>query len=219
MYSESLQGDDFERLRKALRYIDGKIGIWYAPHLELTASQHWSRKFELPWAFCEALPITGASCLDIGSGFSPLPVLLADNCRRLLSLDIEPSSHLQGILLDHGGEFVQADAREWEPTEKFDRIFCISVLEHIADCDILELIEKMLSWLYPGGRLILTMDVCLPGGIFGIPINSLVRLAGYFGFLVEVPNDLLSSSDFGEEGKYVGEDIGVFYMVLEECNG
>lgn len=219
MYSEALQADDFERLRKAFRYIDGKIGIWYAPYLSLTASEHWSRRFELPWAFCEALPITGKSCLDVGSGFSPLPVLLADNCRRLVSLDIEPSNHLRAVLLDHGGQCVQADLRTYAPDELFDRIFCISVLEHIDRLNISATLRRMLSWLAPGGKLIVTTDVRFPGGFVGVSAEALVRVASGFGIAVQVPENMLSSSDFGDEGQYVGEDIGVFCMVLEERNG
>ncbi|MFA5054296.1 MAG: methyltransferase domain-containing protein [Parcubacteria group bacterium] len=219
MYSESLQDDSLDKLRRAFRKIDTEIGLWYARHLGLTASEHWSRRFELPWAFCEALPITGKSCLDVGSGFSPLPVLLADNCRRALSLDIKPSSHLRAVLLHHRGQSVQADLREYTPDELFDRVFCISVLEHVERIDIVAGLQRMRSWLSPGGRLIVTMDVRLPGCLCGVPINTLVRLARSFGIAVEVSGNLLSSSDFDNEGQYVGEDIGVFCMVLEECNG
>jgi hypothetical protein len=124
---------------------------------------------------------------------------------------------LKGILLDcERARCEEGNILTWEPKEKFDRIFCISVLEHVEG-NVLIAIDRMRSWLTDRGRLILTMDVGLPGGVYGFPIMDCREIAAHCG--VSVPNPdvktLVSSSDF-EDSRYVGSDIGIFYLVLNK---
>ncbi len=60
----------------------------------------------------------------------------------------------------HGFDFVQADFLNWEPPQRYDAVYFLEMLPIINDCRTL--LERIHSWLRPGGTLALTDFVAGP---------------------------------------------------------
>jgi len=122
-----------------------------------------SKVWEYPWAITrEALP-EGELVLDAGCGVSTLPIYLATKGATVVALD----SHPDWLAMEaraarfHGAPVVpvQMDMRELRfPDGTFDRVYCISVLEHVPAEDQPRTVREMARVLRPGGRLYLTVD-------------------------------------------------------------
>ena len=157
----------------------------------------WSRQWEYPWAVLNADLFPGLVILDAGCGASPLLPYLAWNWKNLslYGVDIgeDPKAHipLKLKLLKVLG-YVQAEGYHpaldtrihfrQECLSKmsfndgfFDRVFCISVLEHIPIEIQSRAIQEMSRVLKPGGRLVITLD--LPKDEPPAPCN-IVRSSG-----------------------------------------
>ncbi len=69
--------------------------------------------------------------------------------------------------------------------EQFDKIYCLSVIEHIKDEDIrFKCLDNMLKLLKPGGELFISFDVLLSGAAnnsFYIDRVGAIKLLKYFG--------------------------------------
>lgn len=76
---------------------------------------------------------------DINGGVSHL-----FTCDRYVSIDLEPGP----------GVDIVADATLWSPDGPVDLVICCEVLEHAPDQQ--GVIEAALSWLAPGGQLVIT---------------------------------------------------------------
>src|SRR5437867_3453788 len=72
--------------------IDREIGVPYLALPRLLNSQAWSRRVELPWTLTEIGPTSAVTILDVGSGVSSLPVFLARNGARVISVDPKPAN-------------------------------------------------------------------------------------------------------------------------------
>jgi len=141
----------------------------------------WSRQWEYPWAVLNADLYPGLVILDAGCGASPLLPYLARNYQNLslYGIDIgkDPKAKiplkvrllrplgyvpLEGLFL---GLSQQVHLRQESILSMsfsdnfFDRIFCISVLEHIPIETQSRAIHEMSRVLKPGGRLVITMDL------------------------------------------------------------
>lgn len=66
------------------------------------------------------------------------------SCDRYTAIDLEPGA----------GVDVVADALTWQPEQLVDLVICCEVLEHEARQE--DLIRRALSWLRPGGALLVT---------------------------------------------------------------
>ncbi len=158
------------------------IGIWsdyvslteegaLVPRCELTPF-HWSRQVECPWALRKLELAPDHRCLDVGAS-GPFSFAVARRCKELVSIDPDTNliSKLVGVL-DKGRKhfrdgsldgmwYARCKAEQLPfPDNHFDRVFCISVLEHIEGVEnrwqALKECVRVLKW---GGRFILTMDV------------------------------------------------------------
>lgn len=58
-------------------------------------------------------------------------------------------------------DFVHADFLDWEPSERYDVVFFLEMLPIIHDCRTL--LQKIHSWLRPGGALTMTDFIAGPG--------------------------------------------------------
>ncbi len=96
-----------------------------------------------------------------------------------------------------------------EPYESFDRIFCLSVLEHVDPDEAGEMIESAARLLRPGGRMMLTVDLFLDLEPFGVlkrnhwGVNHDVRsLVERSGLTLEAgdPKELLGFAEFDLAG-------------------
>lgn len=199
---------------------------------------HWSRRFEYPWAFLNAkLPINSKvpfKILDCGAGLNPLQFYLAQKGYSVYSMDIDIISLLKvdkfknrmnlSTLHPCYGNILDIPF----PDGSFDRVLCISVLEHVVEqmssnTDIIlrGCINNLLRVLKPGGLLLLTFDVNLN------PKQSDRRL--YYdeaenlckSLDITIPKkaeNLLFSSDT-VEGRLMGRDLAVLYLILTHSGG
>jgi SAM-dependent methyltransferase len=145
-----------------------------------TVITHWSREWEYPWAVINAeITRNYTTILDCGCGGSPLLPYITE----------KTGCFSTGIDLTYGDRFKEierydtplADLKNFytDPStlvpnfkvvkgsianipavpEFFDRVFCISVIEHIESEDIAKkCVSEMVRVLKPGGRLLITMD-------------------------------------------------------------
>jgi len=199
-------------------------------------SLHWSRRFEYPWAVLNGKFLGSPKpfrILDCGAGLNPLQFFLAMRGYSVYSLDLNIGTLLRigrikanfGIQTIHPyyGDILRMPF----PDNSFDRVICISVLEHVlsrypirSDTQ-LEIILRMffnelLRVLKPEGLLLLTFDVNLnpENEKYHLYPKELEVLAKILRFAIPaLPNNLLVSSNT-PEGVLMGPDLTVFYMVL-----
>jgi len=80
------------------------------------------------------------------------------NC-RVTGVDISPQQierarERHGDSISRGLDFVRADFLDWQPPHRYDAVYFLEMLPIIQDCGTL--LEKLHSWLQPGGALTLT---------------------------------------------------------------
>lgn len=150
---------------------------------------HWSRQTEWPWAIHHSCLTGRESCLDIGGGWAIVKYALANRCHRLTALDTmdealtvtqETAKHLgiQNITT------VKGDARHLPfPDESFERVVCISVMEHIPNGHLL-VAGEIKRVLKPGGIAIITMDLLVTGAVkddFYVTQKEALEVMHFFG--------------------------------------
>jgi SAM-dependent methyltransferase len=138
----------------------------------------WSRGREYAWA----LKFTGPEhrVLDAACGIEhPLKFLLADRCRHVVATDLDerlaaPDAILAAVAAAAPGDNdalgfaarqlprltldrVGIDAMPYRDGS-FDRVFCISVLEHLPPAVRTAALREFARVLAPGGLAVLTMD-------------------------------------------------------------
>ncbi len=143
----------------------------------------WSRFHEYAWASQFAGP--GLTALDAGCGVShPFKWALALAGCDVLAVDVDPRIGDTEALLDETAADLGEPAAERVrqllrtplhyrarrealdftcglpvPPRHFDRIFCISVLEHMEPADRAKALAEFARLLAPGGLVVLTVDV------------------------------------------------------------
>ncbi len=145
--------------------------------LDKISTDHWSRQYELPWSI-EATQIKPTDLiLDAGCGYSSLKLALSKRAKKVYSIDIdldalrESRKMLEELEIENV-ELICADIADYKTDLQYDKIFCISVLEHIPQRErILECFSNFKKLLKPGGSLIVTMDVALDGIIDNFNID------------------------------------------------
>ncbi|WP_339305062.1 class I SAM-dependent methyltransferase [Paenibacillus sp. FSL R5-0519] len=138
----------------------------------------WSRPYEYEWArrFARSDDVV----LDAACGIShPFKFWLAEHCREVHACDWdERILSEEAIRLDIASDFGELAAQDLPestlfrlhrakanlaqlPYEsgKFDRVFCISVLEHLDTGTMLRAFREFARVLKPNGQLIATFDV------------------------------------------------------------
>ena len=135
-----------------------------------------TRGWEYPWCIYHSGVLHGGfKILDAGCGGSDFPFYLSSLGNEVCGVDVQGSSQ--------GGQFgidrtlkekwgVPLDIRvedirkmSWEDNS-FDRVFCISVLEHLENAnEIARAIAEMRRVVKWGGLIIITIDFLLEGTI------------------------------------------------------
>lgn len=119
---------------------------------------HPGKRWEYPWALERAALRAGSRVLDVGAGDSIFPVYLAARGHRVTAVDLKFDGSLgerHGVPID----YVPADMTAMPlPSETFDAIFCISVIEHLPDEAVPAALSEMHRVLRPGAPLLLTTD-------------------------------------------------------------
>jgi len=137
---------------------------------------YWSRRWEYPWAIESAglvksngTPIDNIKemkVLDVGCGHAPFLVYLGQmGCQAYGS---DPGAGgpdgLWGVFDPNFGKPHITELRQegmqdlsW-PDNHFDRIFCLSVIEHLPSDQVRAGVERMRRVLKPGGLLVISVD-------------------------------------------------------------
>lgn len=132
------------------------------------------RRFEYPWAYHAADLAPGMRVLEIGGGLSGFQIALAKAGCDILNVDPGLEAKGVGWKCDSGGiaEMNRAFHTDVElrnatvqtadlEEESFDRAFSISVLEHLPDAEIVDVMNHVYRVLKPGGWFVLTVDLFL----------------------------------------------------------
>ncbi len=133
-----------------------------------------TRTFEYPWAYYAATPRPGMRVVEIGGGLAGFQFVL--DLAGCAVVNIDPGLEANGVGWPcDEGSMRKLNARfgtqvDLRPTVAgragldsgvYDRVFSISVLEHLPDEDIHEAMECAFRWLKPGGLMIMTVDLSL----------------------------------------------------------
>lgn len=183
-----------------------------------------SRLWEYPWAISAAELSPGLTCVDIGGGTTPFPLYLREvEETSVIIVDPDVGGLQQDHYLGHGlthnliGKanlhvLPESMADISLPDKSVDRVFCISVLEHIESPRVWQNgLREMTRILQHGGRAIITVDLC-SGRYFVHPFD-IIR---YSGLIPVGPIDLrMPTHRFGRMPMSL-TDIDVFGMVLEK---
>lgn len=132
------------------------------------------RCIEYPWMFEKAALHAGkgARALDIGSGLSPLPIMLAQAGIRVDCVDSHPRVMMnepraawnEWGFIDYAPmhpnlRSFHTDILEFQPEAAYDVVYSVSVVEHMPRPVWERTVELAASWLKPGGLLVLTVDM------------------------------------------------------------
>jgi SAM-dependent methyltransferase len=92
-------------------------------------------------------------CLEIGAGAGSIARQLAERCPEghVVATDIDPR-HLDPSWFPHLEVVAHDVERDGFPPESFDLVHARALFQHLADRD--EILKKAVSWLKPGGWLV-----------------------------------------------------------------
>lgn len=183
--------------------------------LQLT---NWSRIWEYPFAILNSEISSKLKVLDAGCAGSPLLSYFLKHRCETYGIDLVNCPPRSGL------HFQKADIRKLPfPENFFDRVFCISVLEHIWKIpekigdDPMIAIKELMRILKPGGLLIITTDINRGDWYFLFRQPEFDSKIGKpLGFYSgKMPRDILKSEDT-KEGQACGPNISVFGFVLKK---
>lgn len=183
-----------------------------------------TRIYEYPWAFFAAELEPGMRTLDIGGGVSGFQFVLAQQGCAVTNVDptaradyntwsdpgfvgLSPERH--ALLNRIFGTDVRLVAERIQDADlepgSFDRVFCLSVLEHVEPDEALQMLTSAAGLLRPGGRVLLTVDLFLDLRPFGVltrnrwginmDVGSLVKGSG-LTLVYGDPRELLGMQEF-----------------------
>ncbi|GAA2281978.1 MULTISPECIES: class I SAM-dependent methyltransferase [Kitasatospora] len=166
------------------RFIDddperyGPFGFQWTSH---------TRAVEYPWAFFTADPRPGMRVMDVGGWLSGFQVVLAKQGCEVVNVDPSSPADLRWTIRGEATEGSHSEIHrrftslfdvdvtlvterlqdtEFE-ADSFDRIFALSVLEHVDQAEAQEMVNTMERLLAPGGLAVLTIDLFLDLEPFG----------------------------------------------------
>ena len=181
-----------------------------------------TRAFEYPWCYHAARLAPAMRAVELGAGASGFQFLLAREGLDVTAVDplIEPPGGEHWTFTEQdfdrvnrafGGrvrfhrKFLQDVAL---PADSIDRVFCVSVIEHIPDAPAMELVREIRRILKPGGMLVSTIDLFLdcapftskPSNDWGsnIDVRRLVESSG-LRMTVGEPSELCGFPDFSPQ--------------------
>ena len=144
----------------------------------LRSNRLWSiRYWEYPWTITNSHLTKRMKILDVGSGWSLFPMYLARHGHQVNAIDVNEDqmtrtspflARIQKVKISyHVQNVLDMDYQD----NTFDRVFCISVLEHVEEEEVngkrvnyhihdldVKAISEMLRVLKPGGLLLITID-------------------------------------------------------------
>jgi SAM-dependent methyltransferase len=167
----------------------------------------WSRRYEYKFAidYLEK----DDTILDAACGIEhPFKFYAASKVKKVIAIDKderikELENPLNNLKMYHG-DISKTDYVE----NTFDKIFCISVLEHLQGEELHNVLEEFFRILKPNGKLILTCDYPL------IKPEALFAIAESKGFVTTEPLEYDHKCKDNVKGQYGG--LRCYSMVLEK---
>lgn len=232
---EEIFEEEFSAINKELIHINKEYNL--KDHTDLNKERfdwadkiqdspifYGARMWEFPFAILNADLQPGLKCADVGCGTTPFTIYLANKVGAQNVTGFDPDyianeneerhsafgikkSHLDKI----GINFQPDNLLKMNvPDESFDRVFCISVLEHIPSFVTQQQgIQEMVRILKPGGKLILTVDLGLQNTLT-VPLD-LIKFSG----LIPV-NGIDLKWQTKRFANYGNSGMDVFGLVLEK---
>lgn len=149
-----------------LRHLRSRLSVWqgWVYERELKQILHDERikppftvpnerPIEYAFAFRQISSTSPRDILDVGTGVTALPHLIANCGIRVKAIDNIRDYWESGLLNRHFW-VEDMDVVEMEIVEEFDMVLCISTLEHIVAFDAA--VNAMARSLRPGGSLVMT---------------------------------------------------------------
>ena len=200
-----------------------------------------TRTYEYPWAFFATPLTTGLDVVELGSGVSGFQFVVASIGANVTSVDplINPSDAVDWMFSEaecarinraFGGRvsFVRAFLEDAQVLpNSVDRIYAISVLEHVPERSLPRLMEEIYRCLRPGGYLIATIDLFLDCRPFGseernrygrnVSVKEVVQASG-LRMRVGDPAELCGFDEFSAEN--IENNLGRYLVhneVMTQC--
>lgn len=178
---EEVMSEDFQALRNTLNRINVEYTLddftdinherypWAEGLLE-SPEMYAARLWEYPYAILSARLKPGMRCVDVGCGMTAFTIYL----KEVALCDVvgaDPDLFESGIHEKAFGvsrEFIRKTGLQVVrcgmekinlPSNSCERVFCLSVIEHLERATIYRGIREMVRILKPGGLLVLTADV------------------------------------------------------------
>ena len=100
----------------------------------------------------------GMELLDLGCGWGSMALFMAERFPGSRIVAVSNSSTQKASIESDARErrltnieVITADVNEFEPDRRFDRVVSVEMFEHLRNWDLM--LERVASWLEPGGRL------------------------------------------------------------------
>jgi len=163
----------------------------------------WSRPFE--YQFCLNQIKSNDIILDAGCGIEhPFKIEAARRCKKVIAIDSDPRlMDLKKIdKIEYKSGSIVESSKIIE--EKVDKIFCISVLEHMSTEDVIKSLDDFSNCLQPKGNIILTVDypTLTPQYLIKLIDSMNLEIVGKYDY--EMRNNLITDGT-----------LNVFTMVLK----
>ena len=141
-------------------------------------SLHITRRIEFPWVLNELNPQREDIILDAGCGKTVIGMHLATKVKKIVGVDLDLESI--SFLSNQAGKLKKKPIGEYSAeigdilklnykNEYFDKVYCISTLEHLDRTEIYPAINELLRVTKHGGKVVLTMDASQGQSNFMIP--------------------------------------------------
>jgi SAM-dependent methyltransferase len=173
---------------------DNAIGVEFVNdefyiRVKLNHIGHWSRRIEWPWAVIAGCLKPDDIVLDAGGGDGIFQHIISKRCQLAINLDYSieqlKNAKSQGMVNLYRGDLRAIPCRD----STFDKVFSISVLEHMSDLDMKTAFTEMYRVLKPNGLLIGTVDITSSDQ--STDLQSMNELLSKYVKIPNKPNDAI----------------------------
>jgi len=166
---------------------------------EVRDSLHWSRRFEYPWLYINLEPFTKDDIvLDAGAGNTVLQFILSKRVRQMHSLDKDMDDVNWANKVSEERRFSNVFSIVGDLTnmtflsDYFDKVICISTLEHLPKQKVLDGVEELIRVTKQGGKIAITMDIVLEKTDKQTDITDFGSIARKYSFAIpEFPQHVM----------------------------
>lgn len=163
---------------------------------------HWSREWEYPWAVINAQARPGMTVVDLGCGGAPLLPYLSRRVGCVCwgveqkYLSTTGTHTLRGFVQDPSVQYpeitwlIESMAALSLGDASMDRVFCISVLEHVHPKIAADTMQETSRVLKPGGLALITTDVDGSHRTLTSTYDDLLRMAKDAGLRLRGRSDM-----------------------------